>query len=141
MAVMDGTFVADAECFDAAEFPDVSLGRGETAQQGWQPHHDKSFDVRMQLSSEARSQLKGELADVLKWDEIVVEGVVEAITSAQDDKEVEEIVSVSSTHIFRQTDDKTQWRCLAEFHDGVGRGTPNRSDIHASELDKAHVPT
>ena len=54
----------------------------------------------MQLSSESRSQLKGELADVLKWDEIVVEGVVEAITSAQDEKEIEEIVSVSFTHIF-----------------------------------------
>ena len=93
----------------------------------------------MQLSSESRSQLKGELADVLKWDEIVVEGVVEAITSAQDEKEIEEIVSVSFTHIFRKTDGKTGWCCRSELHDGVRRGTTNRSDLSTSEFNEAHI--
>lgn len=44
-----------------------------------------------------REWLQKELAKSLNWDEVVVEGVVDAITTAKDNDEVEDIVAVSKT--------------------------------------------
>ncbi len=44
-----------------------------------------------------RQWLKQRLCGALGWDEVVVEGVVEAITSAETAKEVEAIVQVAMT--------------------------------------------
>ena len=42
-----------------------------------------------------RQWLKRRLCEALKWDEVVVEGVVEAISTAETSEEVDSIVQVS----------------------------------------------